>query len=70
MSVEAVLLEAGKKVLESVAPIIERGLSGHRVDMWRELMFRIGELIADELEARKFGSAPTDPATADDGPRE
>ena len=70
MSAESFLLEAGKKILESVAPVIERGLSGHRVDLWRELMFRMAELIADELEARKFGSAPTDPATADDGPRE
>jgi hypothetical protein len=69
MSTESFLLEAGQKIVESIAPVVERGLSGHRVDLWRELVFRMGELIADEIEARKFGSAPTDPASADDGPR-
>lgn len=66
----AFLLEAGKKVLESVAPIIESALSGQRVDLWREVMFRMGEILADEIEARKFGTATTDPASAEDGPRE
>ena len=48
------MIEDAIKLLEGVTPIIERALSGERVDAFRVLVAELGELLGDELNARKF----------------